>query len=184
MNPTETQNQVFWFVMRDLKRANAKLPAYRFLGDLNFEVFTPMKWQLSVKAGKQIREKVPVVRDLLFVHTTRKKLDPVVEKNPTIQYCYQRGGYRNPMTVPEADMEQFIGAVNSSDTPMYYLPGEITPDMYGRMARIIGGSLNNYKGRLLKMRGSGKKRLIVELSRFMSVAVEVDSTYIELIPDE
>ena len=56
-----------WYVMRDLKRANAKLPAYKLLGNLNMEVFTPMRWRLIVRQGKHIREEVPFMQDLLFV---------------------------------------------------------------------------------------------------------------------
>ena len=82
----------YWFVMRDLKRANAKLPAYMMLGDMGFEVFVPMKWQLAIRRGKRIRERVPFLRDLLFVHATRDKLDPIVDKTDTRQYRYIRGG--------------------------------------------------------------------------------------------
>ena len=42
-----------WFVMRDLKRPNAKLPAYKFLAEQGLEVFTPMTWRLSVRHGKR-----------------------------------------------------------------------------------------------------------------------------------
>jgi len=50
--PTElTERRVQWFVMRDLKRPNAKLPAYRLLRELNFEVFVPMKVLVTNKNG-------------------------------------------------------------------------------------------------------------------------------------
>ena len=35
-----------WFVMRDLKRNNAKLPAYKMLSEMKIEIFTPMKWKI------------------------------------------------------------------------------------------------------------------------------------------
>ena len=57
----------YWYVMRDLKRANAKLPAYMMLGDMGFEVFVPLKWQLATRRGKRIREQVPFLRDALFI---------------------------------------------------------------------------------------------------------------------
>ena len=44
-------DQLRWFVMRDLKRHNAKLPAYKMLGDMNIKVFTPMVWKLRVRQG-------------------------------------------------------------------------------------------------------------------------------------
>lgn len=178
---SEEENQVCWFVMRDLKRSNAKLPAYKMLANEHLEVFTPMKWQLSIKGGKRIKEEVPVILDLLFVHSTREKLDPIVRKVETLQYRYERGSYCKPMTVSEVAMSQFIYAISISNQPKYFLPGELTPNMYGRKVHIIGGVLNDFEGRLLSLRGSGKKRLIVELAGFLSVGVEVEPEYIELL---
>ena len=85
------------------------------------------------------------------------------------------------MVVADTDMERFIRAVDATESPRYYLPEEITPVMYGRKIRIEGGPLNGYEGRLLTTRGSKVKRLLVELEGFLSVGVEVDPEYIQLI---
>ncbi|MEF9987415.1 MAG: transcriptional regulator, partial [Bacteroidales bacterium] len=39
----EKEKKMHWYVMRDLKRFNAKLPAYKHLQNEHIEVFTPMK---------------------------------------------------------------------------------------------------------------------------------------------
>ena len=62
------------------------------------------------------------------------------------------------MTVGEAEMDRFMRAVRSTDSPRYYQPGELTPAQYGRMVRIVGGPLDGYEGRLLSVRGSRVKR--------------------------
>ena len=167
--------------MRDLKRPNAKLPAYKLFASENIEVFTPMKSQLSVKGGKRIKEEVPIIRDLLFVHGTQEIIDPIVRKTPTLQYRYERGSYCSPMTIADVAMERFICAVKSQKQQIYYLPGELTPNMIGRNVRIIGGMFNGYEGNLLKLRGSGKKRLIVELPGVLFVGVEIEPEYIEML---
>ena len=164
--------------MRDLKRPNAKLPAYKFLEEKGLEVFTPLERRLNTKrqwVGK------PLVHGLLFVHDTREVLDPIVEKTPTLQYRYLPKRFREPMVVPDADMERFIHAVKSTDTPRFYLPEEITPAMCGRKIRVIGGTLDGYEGFLLTTRGSKVKRLLVELPGFLAVGVEVSPTCIELL---
>lgn len=173
-----------WFVMRDLKRCNAKIPTYCLLSDKDFEVFTPMKWHLSVRNGKRHREQVPAIRDLLFVHATRVDLDRFVKNIPTLQYRYLRGGYCEPMTVGEEEMRRFIHAVQSSEHPIYYLPEELTPAMYSRRIRIVGGPLDGYEGTLVTVRGSRVKRLLVELPMLMSVAVEVSPEYIQMVTDK
>ena len=38
----KNEQRMHWYVMRDLKRPNAKLPAYKQLSDEHLEVFTPM----------------------------------------------------------------------------------------------------------------------------------------------
>lgn len=60
MEPLDENDKKLWYVMRDLKRPNAKHPAYKQLEELGFEVFVPMKWFLSVKQGKRVREKKAV----------------------------------------------------------------------------------------------------------------------------
>lgn len=171
-----------WYVMRDLKRANAKLPAYRLLRNEGLEVFTPMRWRLVVRKGRRVREEVPFMQDLLFVCETRKRLDPYVETIPTLQYRFQRGGgYGVPMVVPDDDMARFIHAVSGAESCQYYLPGELTPAMLGRKIRIIGGYLDGYEGHLLSMRGSRAKRLLVELPTWLVAAVEVRPEYVQLL---
>lgn len=85
------------------------------------------------------------------------------------------------MTVRNDEMERFIFAVNSSDSPKYYLPKEITPEMYGRKIRIVGGLLDGYEGSLITTRGSKVRRLLVKLEDFLAVGVEVNPEYIQLI---
>ena len=179
--PVNGNDRLQWFVMRDLKRYNAKLPAYKLLESLGIKVFTPMVWKLVVRHGKRSREEVPFMQDLLFVHDTRQAVDPIVEKYGTVQYRYVRGGYKVPMTVREADMQRFIHAVESSENPRYYTPKEITPDMIGREVRIVGGPLDGYEGHLQKMQGVRVKRLFVELPNLLAAAVEVQPEYIQLI---
>lgn len=65
--------------MRDLKRPNAKQPAYKFLREEGFEVFVPTKSQIITRNGKKVVEEIPVIRDLLFVHTEKERLDPTLQ---------------------------------------------------------------------------------------------------------
>lgn len=175
---SDENDRLQWFVMRDLKRRNAKLPAYKLFDNLKIRFFTPMVWRLVTRHGKRIKEEVPFIQDLLFVHDTRQVVDPIVEKYDTVQYRYVRGGYKIPMTVREADMQRFINAVNSTENPQYYTPKEITPDMIGRKVRIVGGPLDGYEGNLQKMQGARTRRLFVELPNLLAAAVEVQPEYI------
>ena len=180
---SESENMtVCWFAMRDLKRSNAKLPAWKLLKSKGFEVFTPFKWRLrTLRNGTKRREKVPYMQDLLFVRSTRCELDPIVGKTPTLQYRFVFGSWCEPMIVRNADMERFIAAVSSSESALYYRPDEITPAMCGRSVRIVGGPLDGYEGKLLKIRGLRIKRLLIELPNLLTVGVEVNPEYVQLL---
>ena len=177
-----TDEPKIWFVMRDLKRPNAHHPAYKLLESLGVTYYTPMHWVLVIRGGQKKREYRPFIPDLLFVYETRKKLDAIVSKIPTLQYRFVKGGaYREAMVVSEAEMNRFMHAVGSVGNPRYYLPSEITSDMCKRRVRIVGGNLDGYEGRLLSVRGSRVKRILVELSNYLVAAVEVNPEYIQLL---
>ena len=63
----------------------------------------------------------------------------------------------------------------------YYLPEDITPQMYGRKIRIVGGPLDGYEGNLITTRGSKVKRLMIKLQDFFAAGVEVNPEYIQFI---
>lgn len=171
-----------WFAMRDLTRANALNPAYLRLGEAGFRVFTPMVWKVFGNGSHKQRRLVPAIHDLLFVRSERRLLDPLVETIPTLQYRYVKGGtYCQAMTVPDSDMDRFIHAVEQSDEPRYFMPGEIRPEMIGRRVRIIGGPLNGFEGNLLSIRGMRKRRLLIDIPDMLTAAVEVLPDYIEFL---
>ena len=170
-----------WFAMRDLKRSNAKLPAYKMLEALGVECFTPMVHRLVTVHGRREDRKVAFMPDLLFVKDTRERLDPIVEATPTLQYRFRLGAWRTPIVIRTPDMERFIRAVTSAEYPRYYRPEEVTPAMRNRHIRIIGGQLDGYIGTLVTTRGSKVKRLLVELPTLLSASVEVQPEYIQLI---
>lgn len=179
---TAEAEAINWYVMRDLKRVNAKTPAYVALREAGFEVFTPMRWIVSEVRGRKIRREIPFISDLLFAHARKSELDPVVSKIPTLQFRYVKGrAFCDPMTVPAKEMDRFIYAVNATSSPKYYSPDEITADMIGRRVRIVGGTLNAYEGFLLKVRGARKKKLLIELPSILSLTVEVEPEYIEFV---
>lgn len=180
---TSADSKPAWFVLRDLTRPIAKLPGYLQLSQQGFEVFTPMKWTIREAGGKRQRIEIPVIHDLLFVHTTREKLDPVIDKTNTLQYRFSRGQiYRQPMTVPEQEMEQFMAAVRSTDQPVFYTPAEVSRLSFGKKIKLIcEGVLNGYEGELIAVRGGRKKKMLVRLPGLLAVEYEVSPDYIQFI---
>lgn len=179
--PNISEDQIEWFVLRELKRSNSNVMSWMTLQEKGFEVFTPLHWKLFKYRGRNIRKKVPVISDLLFVKSCRRQLDDIIAKTPTLQYRFTKNCGGKPMVISERDMERFMIAVADSDKVKYYLPEELSSLKCGKEIKIIGGPLNGYTGKLLSVRGSKIKRLMVELPQFLTAAVEVDPEFIELI---
>lgn len=180
----KTPDKNLWFVLRDLSRPNARIPGYKLLEKENIKVFTPMHFVLKKKIdGKNIRVKEPVLKSLVFAYSRKAILDTLTRKYRVLQFRYVYGhSINDPMIVPQNDMDKFIHAIESSySEPIYYSMEDITPDKYGREVRIIGGNLDGYTGRLLRMRGSKVKRLLVELKGLFVAGIEVDAEYIQFI---
>ncbi len=180
--------QPYWFVMRDLKPVNAKIMAYEMLSDLGFEVFTPMTWKIVVVKGKKVRKEAPIIHNMLFVCSTKKTLDPIVDMTNTLQYQYIRGaGPQNIMKIRDREMRRFIHAANATEKPQYYTTEEITPSMCGKRIKIVGGNLDGYEGFLITTRGSRRKHLLISLTddgsnyTALSMKVEVSPEYIQVV---
>lgn len=182
MSDTNPNTTKCWYALRDLKRSNAIQPAFKLLTELGIEVFTPTQWRLVVRNGKKVRREVAVMHDLLFAYDTRQNLDPIIAKTETLQYRYKRGGkYCEPIIVPEDDMNRFINAVRTSESPKYHSAEEIDDLMCGKNIRIVGGPMNGYEGKLQSVRGSKVKRLVLILQNLLAVSVKVENEYIQVV---
>lgn len=171
-----------WFAMCDRKRRNAIDPAYKMLQGLGFEVFTPMVRKARRIGDKKEVVEMPFIADLLFVHSTMKRLDPIESVTPTLHYRFVKGGgYREPVVVPESDMARFIRAVGSMETKEYFFIDDLPREKIGSEVIVHGGPLDGYQVLLKKMQGSKKKRVYVELPRFL--AAEIELTYFDSLEE-
>ena len=182
----EKTSEDCWYVLRDLARPNAKNPAYKQLQaipEMKDCVFVPLKQHVFTEFGKRVVRYVPYMPDLVFVHKSREELDPIVSKIGLLQYRYVRGGKQfEAMRVRHKDFEAFRNAVEGSENVEYYSYDEVSPRLYGKQIRIIGGRLNGLQGRLMNKRGSKTKRLLIDLQECnLSAAILVETEYIQLV---
>jgi len=171
MNTEETvttivsQNErLKWFFMCDQKRRNALRPAYKMLEENGVDVFTPMVIRIVGKGKSKKVRKVPLFTDILFVHSTEEKIDPIVAKTPTLHYRFKKGGkYREHIVVSDDDMQRFIYAVEHAEIKEFFSIDALPKNLIGGNVIIHGGPLDGYTAILKKMQGSKRKRVFIEL---------------------
>ena len=74
MSQCMEEERLVWYVMRFLY--NRKSDTRDRLDKASVETFVPMRCEIKNRNGKKIRAYVPVIWDLLFVHSTEKVLAP------------------------------------------------------------------------------------------------------------
>ncbi|MCM1178557.1 MAG: UpxY family transcription antiterminator [Clostridium sp.] len=151
------------------------------LDDAGIRYFLPMKDIVTDAGGRKVRVKVPVISNLIFVHSSPAALAPIMSENSKFQFIFKRGGRENePLIVPEKEMDDFIKAVENSSSPLYFSPGELNVSA-GTRIRIIGGVFDGIEGIFLKVKGARSRRLVLEVPGMLAVAVEIEPEFVQVL---
>ena len=116
-----------WFAMRATYGRN--LEAKKMLDETGVESYIPMHHVISLgKGGRKIKKYVPVVRDLVFVRTTKDGMLSIKESVDYLRNIYipTAEGKKQIVVVPDQQMDSFMmvaGAQNEGI--MFFSPDEI-----------------------------------------------------------
>lgn len=173
----EKQDKRMWFVLRDLKRVNAKVHAYQMLKSKGFKVFTPLRWGSETLADKRIITERPVMPDLLIVYSTEKELIPFINDKNKLQFRFVRGGVKKKMIVNDAEMKRFMQAASEASSIDYYKPEDFNANRIGEKITIHGGQFDGEEGILLRVEcGATKKSLVVRLANLFVAVIEIQGS--------
>ena len=97
-----------WFAIRVSYSRELALKA--ILDAEKIENFIPMRYEYVIKSGKRVRRLLPAIHNLVFVHSTRKRIDALkdeLESSMPIRFIMNREFCR-PVVIPDAQMRSFI----------------------------------------------------------------------------
>ena len=126
--------------------------------------------------GKRKKERVPMLPNFLFVHTTLSILESQLKLSPDfrfISFYYDHfnkkpDGKNPPLIVPTECMDNFIKLTSIDDEHILLIDEINGTYKQGDYVRIIDGPFKGIEGRVTKI--TGQKRVIVELPGLCSVA--------------
>ena len=160
-----------WFAMRATYGRN--MEAKKMLDETGVESFIPMHHVISLgKGGRKIKKYVPVVRDLVFIRTTKEGMLLLKEDIDFLRNIYipTAEGKKQAVVVPDEQMDNFIMVSGSQNEGiMYFSPDEINIAK-GTKVRIHGGQYDGLEGTFIKVKGAREKRVVVEISCVIVVA--------------
>lgn len=134
--------------------------------------FIPMRRDRVRVAGRSRLRNVPVIRDLIFVHTTREVISNLKKNIPYLQYIMCRDGSgRRPITVPDVQMDRFIAVCGTHDDCLVWLRPEEVDLKKGDKVRVTGGVFEGQEGVLVRIPGKRSKGVVVAIQGVIAVAM-------------
>lgn len=141
-----------------------------YLEQHKIENFIPMHYQYVVRNGQRIRKLVPAIHNLVFVRSTRKKIDEIKEQMAAsfpLRYIMDKETHQ-PITVPEIQMQHFIAVAGNYNQQVIYLPATEATLQKGDKVRITGGIFEGVEGTFVRIKGD--RRVMVSIQGVMAVA--------------
>lgn len=161
---------VLWYAMRATYRR--ELDAMHRLKEAGMGCFIPMQYHFRLKRGRRVRELVPAVRNLLFVHALPSELKRMKLELPYLQYITDTRSHEK-IIIPDVQMQRFIAVAGTYDDQLlYFQPGELNLAK-GTRVRITGGEFAGYEGTFLKVKGARDRRVVIAVEGIIAVALAV-----------
>ena len=173
---------LLWFAMS--ATFGRELKARDFLEKNKVQCFVPMKYQMvnDKKQGK-VRKLVPAINNLIFVYTTKERIQELKGSVEYLQYLTMPINGRNvPIIVPEYQMQPFIAVCETHDEKLVYLaPEEIKLDK-GTPVRIVGSAFDGIEGTFVKVNKRRKKQVVVLVQGVAAVMIaEFTDGYLQVL---
>ena len=166
--PAENEGGNCWFAIRVSYSRELALKA--ILDAENIENFIPMRYEYIMKSGKRVRKLLPAIHNLVFVYSTRKRIDTLkdrLESSMPIRFIMNREHCR-PVVIPESQMRSFILVAGNCDEAVLYVEPAELHLVKGQKVRITGGVFEGVIGEFVRIRH--ERRVVVNIEGVMAVA--------------
>jgi hypothetical protein len=145
------------------------------LDRLGIENFVPMTYKvMDAETDSPHRELMPAINNLIFVHSTQKRISELKMKNEVLEPLrymmdHTSGKESEIMTVPDRQMENFMRVASMTDDSVMFLDNETIVGKEGKRVKIMGGAFEGVTGVIRRIKRC--KRVVVELEGIASVAI-------------
>ena len=163
-----------WYVLRVSYGRSEK--ANELLKAKGIETHLPRHTTYKGVNGKRIKQRLPLLPNILFAKTTLSVLEQFLKSSPDLNFITfyydhfnkKPDGKNPPLVVPKESMDNFIKLTSIDDEHILLIDKVNGTYKQGDYVRIIDGPFKGIEGRVTKI--TGQKRVIVELPGLCSVA--------------
>lgn len=157
-----------WYAIRVTYCREMKLK--KILDSMNIDNYIPVQYKEVIKNGIKKKILQPVIRNLVFIRTSRVVLDDVktdVEGTIPIRYMYNKAT-KTPITINEKEMRQFIAVSGMLTEQLIYVTLEDCRLKRGERVRVVGGIFKGVEGEVVRIKND--RRVLVSINGVMAVA--------------
>lgn len=157
-----------WYALRITYSRELALKEY--LDANGIENFIPMHYEYSVRNERRVRKLVPVIHNLVFVHSSRNRIDQIKDTmNMTLPIRYiMDKETRQPIIIPDSQMRSFMAIAGNYDQQLVYLEPSTVSFRKGDRVRVIGGAFAGIEGEFLRIKNDW--RVVVSIEGVVAVA--------------
>lgn len=176
-----------WYVMRvyqNERKAEEQLEDKEY----GLKHFVPKREVLRTRHGKKVLCCEPVIRSLVFVRASQEEIVRFKQNRYNgLQFVvWKRDGNVRYLTVPDAEMENFILVCEQNIQKIkFHNPADHDFEKAleeGDKVRIHGGVLDTLEGYVAKVKGSRGRQLVVVVSGVLAVSTaQVKDGLVEVI---
>jgi transcription antitermination factor NusG len=156
-----------WYVLRTTYGRERKAHAY--ITQNKGISFCPTTHIVKEINGKRKEIEVSLIPNLLFAYGTEKEIQQYVYDNthlPYLRYYYRQvlNGtkvIRQPLTVPDADMESFRLICEQEKQDIVVQATEVTKFKTGQRVRVIFGPFAGVEGRVARFKGQQRVGIVI-----------------------
>ena len=129
-----------------------------------------MRHEYVLKNGKRTRKQVPAIHNLVFIYSTRLRIDALKERlgiNLPIRFIMDRK-HHSPIIIPDTQMRNFILVAGTYEEAILYIDTVELQLVKGQKVRITGGVFEGVIGEFVRIRHD--RRVVVNIEGVMAVA--------------
>jgi transcription antitermination factor NusG len=169
-----SEQQEFWFAART--RKDQEFVIRDALKKLNIEYFLPTRIVVRQLKYRKKKVEVPVIRNLIFVHTTKKNACSI-PNNYGVQLFYVKDLYTHSLlVVPERQMSDFMFVMDTNPEGVSF---NNEPLEVGEKVQVVKGEFAGIEGELVSV--ANRSYVIIRIPQVFSVSVRIPKSYLKKI---
>lgn len=175
-----------WFVLR--ATYNRVQQAYEFIIREHECAYLPMRYAEKVIKGKRKRILKPLIPNILFVYTTRERIEQFVKDTPELPFLtfyynhfeQEYEGKNAPLTIPFREMMNFIRLTRIDNAHIMLVDAKQCHYKSGDIVRVMEGDFSGVEGRVARV--AGQQRVVVEIEGLCTVVTAyIPSAFLKIV---